>query len=144
MPAASWSLIKEMQRQLAVRVHKGRGLLTPDDWRVWLSMYVPETALVLLQVHAIGAVRPLVFKVPGVTLQRYVGALMMDSHFMELQCSARMSDVKTWLEALPMRVPTLWCFDPKVVGQTCGWIRVWMWALWQYRVWCSVCKHRCR
>ena len=34
MPAASWSLIKEMQRQLAVRVHKGTGLLTPDVWRV--------------------------------------------------------------------------------------------------------------
>ena len=70
-------------------------------------MYAPGTALVLLQVHAVGAVRPLVFKVPGVAVQRYVGALMMDSHFMELQCSARMSDVEAWLEALPMFVPTL-------------------------------------
>ena len=117
VPAASWSLIKEMQRQLAVRVSSGTGLLTPDVWRIWLSMYAPGTALVLLQVHAVGAVRPLVFKVPGVAVQRYVGALMMDSHFMELQCSAQMSDVETWLEALPMFVPTLWCFDPKIV---CG------------------------
>ena len=88
MPAASWSLIKEMRRQLAVRVHKSTGLLTPDVWRIWLSVYGPGTTLVLLQVHAVGAVRPLVFKVPGVTVQRYVGALMMDIHFMELQCSA--------------------------------------------------------
>ena len=82
---ASWSLIKETQRQLAVRVHKGTGLLTPDVRRIWLSMYAPGTTLVLLQVHIVGAVRPLVFKVPGVTMQRYVGALTMDSHFMELQ-----------------------------------------------------------
>ena len=144
VPAASWSLIKEMQRKLAVRVHKGKSLLTPDVWRIWLSMYALEIALVLLQVHAVGAVRPLVFKVPGVTVQRYVGALMMDNHFMELQCSARMSDVDTWLEALPIFVPTLWCFDQKVVckvvgsgfgcgpcGSTeCGAV--------------SVCKHICR
>ena len=78
-------------------------------------MYAPDTSLVLLQVYAVGAVRPLVFKVPGVTMQRYAGALMMDSHFMELQCSAQMSDVEAWLEALPMCVPTLWCFDPKMV-----------------------------
>ena len=120
VPAASWSLIKEMQNQLAVRVRSGTGLLTPDVWRIWLSMYAPGTALVLLQVHAVGAVRPLVFKVPGVAVQRYVGALMMDSHFMELQCSAQLSDVEAWLEALPMFVPTLWCFDPKVVRDVVG------------------------
>ena len=118
--AASWSLIQEMQRQLAVRVHKGTGLLTPDVWRIWLSMFAPGTALVLLQVHAVGAVRPLVFRVPGVAVQRYVGALMMDSHFMELQCTAPMADVEAWLEALPMFVPTLWCFDPKVVNAVVG------------------------
>jgi hypothetical protein len=83
-------------------------------------MYAPGTALVLLQVHAVGAVRPLVFKVPGVAVQRYVGALMMDSHFMELQRSAQMSDVEAWLEALPMFVPALWCFVPKMVCEVVG------------------------
>ena len=120
VPAASWSLIQEMRRQLEVRVYRGTGLLTPDVWRIWLSMFAPGTALVLLQVHAVGAVRPLVFKVPGVAVQRYVGALMMDSHFMELQCTASMADVEAWLEALPMCVPTLWCFDPKVVNAVVG------------------------
>ena len=85
-PAASWSLIKEMQRQLAVRIHRGSGLLTPDVWRIWLPMCAPGTALVLLQVHAVGAVRPLVFKVPGVAVQRYAGALLVDSH--SWSCSA--------------------------------------------------------
>ena len=122
MPAASWSRIKEMRRQLTARVHKGTGLLTPDVWRIWFSVYAPGTctALVLLQVHAVGAVRPLVFKVPGVTVQRYAGALMTDSHFVELQCSAQMSEAEAWLEALPMFVPTLWCFDPKIVCEVVG------------------------
>ena len=60
-----------------------------------MPMCAPGTALVHLQVYAVGAVRPSVFKVPGVAVQRYVGALMMDSHFMELQCSALMSGVDT-------------------------------------------------
>ena len=120
VPAASWPLIKEMQRQLAVRVHKGNGLLTPDVWRIWLSMYAPGTALVLLQVHAVGAISPLVFKMPEVAVRHYVDALMLDSHFMELHCGALMADVETWLESLPMSVPTLWCVDPKVVCKVVG------------------------
>ena len=120
VPAASWALLQEMRRQLTVRVHQGAGLLTPDVWRIWLSMFAPGTALVLLQVHAVGAVRPLVFKVPGVPVQRYVGALMMESHFKELQCAASMTDVEDWLESSPMFVPTLWCFEPAVVRAVVG------------------------
>ena len=51
-----------------------------------------------------------------VPVQRYVGALLMYDHFMELQCSATVEDVDVWLEELPMFVPTLSCFDPKVVN----------------------------
>ena len=53
-------------------------------------------------------------------MQHYVGALMIDSHFMELQCSAQMSDVEAWLETLPMFVPTLWWSDPKIVYDVVG------------------------
>jgi hypothetical protein len=129
VPADSWSLIQEMQPQLAERVHKGTGLLSVDVWRIWLSMYAPGTALAFLYIgNAYGKgsvedVMPLVFKVPGVPVQRYVGALLMYDHFMELQCSATvedvdvwLEDVDVWLEELPMFVPTLSCFDPKVVN----------------------------
>ena len=85
-------------------------------------MYAPGAALVLLQVHAVGAVRPLVFRVPGVPVQRYVGAMLIDSHghFFELQCSRSAQEVESWLEGLPMFVPTLWCFEPATVDKVVG------------------------
>ena len=83
-------------------------------------MFDPGTARVLLQVHAVGVVRPLVFKVPGVPVQRYVGALMIESHFMELQCTASMMGVEDWLERLSMFVHTLWCFESAVVSAVVG------------------------
>ena len=120
VPASCWALVQEMRSQLEVRVGKGSGLLTPDVWRIWLSMCAPGTALVLLQVHAVGAVRPLVFRVPGVPVQRYVGAMMIDSHFFELQCNRSAQEVESWLEELPMFVPTLWCFEPAAVSKVVG------------------------
>ena len=82
-----------------------------------MPMFEPGTALVLLQVHTVGALRPVVFRVPGVPVNRYVGALMMDSHLMELRADKSVSEVEAWLERLPMFVPTLWCFEPAVVSQ---------------------------
>lgn len=122
VPADSWSLIQDLQGQLAERVHKGTGLLSVDVWRIWLSMYAPGTALVFLYIGdaygrvSVEDVMPLVFKVPGVPVQRYVGAFLMHHHFMELQFNATVEDVDVWLEDLPMFVPTLSCFDPKVVN----------------------------
>ena len=117
LPQGSWPLVQEIKRQLEVRVGQSSGLLTPDVWRIWLPMFEPGTALVLLQVHTVGALRPVVFKVPGVPVKRYVGALMMDSHLMELRADKSVSEVEAWLEQLPMFVPTLWCFEPAVVSQ---------------------------
>ena len=87
VPASCWALVQEMRGQLEMRVRKTSGLITPDVRRMWLPKYAPSTALALLQVHAVGVVRPLVFMVPGVPVQQYVAAMMSDSHFFELQCS---------------------------------------------------------
>ena len=119
MPQGSWPLLQEVKSvgQPEVRVEQSSGLLTPDVWRIWLPMFEPGAALVLLQVHTVGALRPVVFRVPGVPVERHVGALMMDIHLMELRADKSVSKVEAQLDRLPMFVPTLWCFEPPVVNQ---------------------------
>ena len=95
MPQCSWPMVQEIKRQLEVRVGRSSGLLTPDVWRIWLPMFESGTALVLFQVHTVGALRPAVFRVPGVPVKRYVGALMMDIHLMELRADKSVSEVET-------------------------------------------------